>query len=105
MMTVWKLEPVNPDEHQHDWQASRYVGTVFVRARDEEAARVLALNAFGFSLEVPRDKKIPLQPWNRGQLVTCEHVTESGFEEDGPDEILGPDEALAKAHPSRTGNG
>ena len=36
-MAIWKLEPVNPDEHY--WQESTYVGYVIVRARDEAGAR------------------------------------------------------------------
>ena len=102
-MTIWKLKPVDPGDH--NWRASKYAGTVFVRARDKDTARFLAMKAFGKFVELTPDKKIPLQTWNLDRFATCEHVADSGFEEDGPDEVLGPDEALAKAHPSQTDNG
>ena len=97
-MAIWKLEPVNPGEHH--WRASKYIGPVIVRARDEAKARHLAASAFGISPKLDRDLEIPLLPWYVDRIVTCEHVAESGFEEDGPDTILGPEDALARARPS-----
>ena len=97
-MTIWKLEPVNPDEHH--WRASTYDGPLFVRAQDEAEARHLAAHAFAISPKSPPDVELPTLPWYSGRLVTCEHVAESGFEEDGADAIVGPEDALAKARPS-----
>ena len=96
-MAIWKLEPVDPGEHH--WRASTYVGPVIVRARDEAAARHLAVGAFGISA------RVLLLPWHYDWLVTCERAAESDFDEEGPDTILGPEEALARAHPSQTDDG
>ena len=72
---------------------------MIVRAQNEGKARFLAADALG---EIP-EPVLGLEarePWTDGKIVTCERFAESGFEEDGPDTILGPEEALAKAHPS-----
>ena len=45
------------------------------------------------------------EPWTDGKIVTCERTTETDFDEEGPDAILAPEEALAKAHPLQTGDG
>ena len=102
-MAIWKLKPVDPGDH--NWRGSKHVGLVYVRARNEEAARLFAMNTFGKSVELLRVEEIPLQPWNLSRFVTCEHVADSSFEEEGPDAILGPEEALARMHPSLTDNG
>ena len=44
-------------------------------------------------------------PWLYDWLATCELAKQSGFDEEGPDTILGPEEAMAKAHPLQTGDG
>ena len=102
-MAIWKLEPVEPGDH--NWRASQYVGTVFVRARNKDAARLLAMNAFGISPELQPDLEMPRLPWYHEQIVTCERVVDSDYNEEGPDEILGPEDALAKARPVRRDNG
>ena len=96
-MAIWKLEPVNPNEHH--WQESTYAGHVIVRARDEADARVLAADAFGIVSEMVLGVEAMI-PWNYDWLVTCERTGESDFDEEGPDTILGPEDALAKARPS-----
>ena len=97
-MAIWKLEPVDPDEHH--WRASTYVGPVFVRAKNRAEAQNLAAHTFGITPELQPNGDMPLIPWNYDRIVTCKRFAESGFEEDGPDTILGPEEALAKARPS-----
>ena len=97
-MALWKLEPVNPSEHH--WRASTYIGPVIARAPDELEARSLAVDSFCVAAQVLPGMDTPLLPWAYKWLVTCERFAESGFEEDGPDTILGPEEALAKVHPS-----
>ncbi len=44
-MSIWKLEPVNPEEHH--WRASKYNGQVFIRAPNVLMARDIATSAFG----------------------------------------------------------
>lgn len=97
-MAIWKLKPVDPSEHH--WRASTYCGPLFAEAPDEAGARNLAARAFGIAAEKLPGAEVPLLPWHYDWLVTCEHAVESDFDEEGPDSILGPEEALARAHPS-----
>ncbi len=94
-MSIWKLEPVDPKEHH--WQASRYDGHVFIRAPDEMGARVVASSAFSIAAQHFGGSESPLHPWF--QSATCDRVKNSVFDEEGPDIILGPPEALSRAHP------
>ncbi len=97
-MAIWKLEPIDPnDDH---WRASAYCGPVFARAPDEAGARHLAVGAFGIAAGGLAGAKAPRLPWLYAWLVTCERLEESDFDEEGPDAILGPEEALARVHPS-----
>ncbi len=100
-MPIWKLEPINPNERH--WRASRYVGPVIVRAPDEVRAGGVAGAAFGaWTVRVP-GAETPLLPWVHSSLVTCVRLEKSDYDEDydeeGPDTILGPEEALSRARP------
>ncbi len=95
-MPIFKLEPVDPTEDH--WRCSKWVGTLFIRAKDELAARGIAQDAFGIVAE-----KLPgLDPqlaWPHDWISTCEQVEDSEYDAEGPDDILGPEEALNRAHP------
>ncbi len=94
-MPIWKLEPVTPKDLH--WVASKYDGHVFIRAPDELRARHVATDAFGITPQHFGGSEIPLQPWIHS--ATCTLVEKSVFAEEGPDTILGPSEALSRAHP------
>jgi hypothetical protein len=96
-MPIWKLEPVNLDDHH--WRASIYAGPVIVRAPDEAKARGVASAAFGIAAEMLPGAEVPLLPWVYSWLVTCVRLEKSDYDEEGPDTILGPEKALSKAHP------
>jgi len=96
-MPIWKLEPVNPEEPH--WRASNYDGHVFIRAPNVLMARDIACSAFGISAEHFGESETPLNPWVHFVTVTCTRVEISVFDEEGPDTILGPPEALSRAHP------
>ncbi len=96
-MPIWRLEPINPDDYH--WQASTYAGPLSVRAADEDKARDLAASQFRIGAGKPPGAEVPRTPWLYSWLATCERIKVSEFEEDGPDTILGPEEALSKAHP------
>ena len=102
-MAIWKLEPIEPYVPQ--WRGSEYVGPLFVRAQEGADARGLAARAFGKTPEILPGVDEPLLPWLYDWLATCELARLSGFDEEGPDAILAPEEALAKAHPLQTGDG
>ena len=95
-MPIWKLEPVNPEE-QH-WRASKYNGHVFIRAPNVLMARDIACSAFGIFPEHFGESETPLNPWVHFVTVTCTRVETSDFDEEGPDKILGPPEALSRAY-------
>ena len=95
-MPIWKLEPVNPEEHH--WRASKYDGHVFIRAPNVLMARDIATSAFGIFPEHFGESEIPLNPWFHFVTVTCTRVETSDFDEEGPDIILGPPEALSRAY-------
>ncbi len=96
-MPIWKLEPVNPAEPH--WRASKYDGPVFIRAPNVLMARDIATSAFGIFPEHFGESKTPLNPWVHFVTVTCTRDETSDFDEEGPDTILGPPEALSRAHP------
>ena len=96
-MPIWKLEPVNPKEHH--WQASKYDGHVFIRAPDVMGARVIASSAFSIPAQHFDGSELPLDPWTHSVVTTCTRVETTDFDEDGPDIILGPPEALSRARP------
>ncbi len=101
-MPIWRLEPVNRDEHH--WRASTYVGPVIVRAPDEATAGGVAGDAFGIAAEKLPGAEVPLSPWIHPWLVTCVRLENSDYVEEGPDTILGPDKALSRAHHPPWGN-
>ncbi len=86
-MPIWKLEPINPDDDH--WGASTYNGPLFVRAADEDIARELATSEYRIGAEK--------SPWLYAWLTNITRIEDSDYDEDGPDAILGPQEALAKA--------
>ena len=95
-MPIWRLEPINPDDRH--WQASTYVGPLTVRAADEDKARELAASQFRIGAEKRPGAEVPRTPWLYSWLATCTRIEASEFEEDGAETILGPEEALPKAH-------
>ncbi len=97
-MGIWKLEPVNPDGHH--WRASTYIGSLIVRAPDEATARFFAAKAFGIAAELLPGLEVSLLPWVHSRLVTCVRLEKSDFDEEGPDAVLGPEEALSRTLPS-----
>ena len=97
-MPIWRLEPINPDDHH--WRASTYAGPLTVRAADEDKARELAVSQFRIGAEKPLGAEVPRTPWHYSWLATCTRIEASEFEEDGPETILGPEQALSRAPPS-----
>ncbi len=93
-MPIWKLEPINPDDEH--WTASRYVGSLFVRAADDDGARELACRIDEGKLSSGMVSKTP---WRYAWLANCTQVEDSEYNEEGADAILGPEKALSRAFP------
>jgi len=87
-MLIWKLEPADPTADH--WRCSKWVGTLFIRAKDEFAARGMAQNAFGIVAEMLPGLD-PQLPWLHDWISNCEQVEDSEYDADGPDEILSPE--------------
>ena len=89
--SIWQLSPVDPSSL--NWKASIYCGDLIIRAASERRAREIAGLALAIAVgRVPGGNTIT-NPWNR--LVaeaTCERLSKSAYEEDGPDAILSPEE-------------
>lgn len=89
--SIWRLAPINPSSPY--WKASTYCGQLVIRAPSERRARQIAGLALSIAVEhVPGGQTIS-NPWNRivGE-ATCERVTESTYEDEGPEAILFPKE-------------
>jgi hypothetical protein len=87
-MAIWELIPT--DETSEDWRASQYKGRIVVRASSEDKARdVVSLKFHDASKRTPRGDT-PLNPWRQSGLVVCKPLRDSGYDENGPDEILEP---------------
>ena len=97
-MPIWKLEPADPTADH--WRGSKWRASVFIRAKDELAARSMAQNAFGIAPRLVPGAETPLLPWVHDWISTCEQVEDSEYDGKGPDDILGPEEALKRTHPS-----
>ena len=93
-MPIWRLEPINPDDHH--WRASTYTGPLPVRAAEEDKARKLAASQFRIDAEKHLGAEVPRTPWLYSWLVNCTRIETSEFEEDGPETILGPEETLSR---------
>lgn len=87
-MPIWKLVPTGVESD--DWRLSTYMGEVMVRASDEREARDVVTNRYGKSAHVQPGDRTLHNPWSQDQLVTCEQVSNAGYAEDGPTEILSP---------------
>lgn len=87
-MPIWKLIPI--EETSDHWKVSTYKDYVIVRAADEDEAREKATLAFGIAARRNHGKDILLNPWNNPNLVTCQILKNSDFEEEGPAVVLFP---------------
>ena len=99
-MPIRELEPVDPTVDH--WRRNTWVAAVFVRANNELVAREVAQSAFGIAAEKPPSAEAPSMPWVNEWISTCERVEDSEYDEEGSDDILGPEEALVRVY-SRPG--
>ena len=91
-MPVFKLKPT--DVSSNHWEASTYKGPAVVRAKDEESAREKATQEFCIAVRRKPGQNTCLNPWNQKQLVTCERLENSDYDEDKPAEVLSPKDQL-----------
>jgi len=90
-MAIWKLEPT--EVSSPDWEASTYTKKVFVRAESEKKARDICAGAFLAATKVKFGNKIAINPW-QSSFVSAVTVQDSGYQDEGKEEVVGPPEAL-----------
>jgi len=87
-MPLFRLSPV--DLSDPNWEASSHRAAAIVRARDEDAARTIAAEAFDVKTGFPPGHGLVVPPWRRPELVHVERIEDARWEVDGPHEILYP---------------
>jgi len=88
-MRIWKLTPL--DKTSDHWQASTHKGHVIVRAASEDEARNKATAEFTIATKRIRGGDTLFSPWGQSNLVSCQRLENSNFEEKGPVAVLYPD--------------
>lgn len=83
-MSIWKLEP--KDTNHPAWKTSTCTEPVLARASDERRARAKAREKFWKF--VKRTTRVQTPPWTNPELVDVYRVDNTGYPDDGPEEIL-----------------
>ena len=90
-MPIWKLTPTNLKDAA--WQASTYKGEVLVRAADESQARQLAAATLRKWVDVRLVQHTSCTtPWGQHRLVRCSREEGSIYPEEGPYDLLYPED-------------
>jgi len=88
-MPIWKLSPI--DKTSDHWRTSTYKGDVIVRASSEKEARATAHSEFITATEIIRGgQTLWNTPWDQPNLVSCQRLEDSHYEEKGPVAVLYP---------------
>jgi hypothetical protein len=87
-MAIWKLSPLNTGAP--DWEMSTYRGDVIVRAKNEEEARLCAMQRFAIAAKVKFGERTRTCPWTQGEFVSCEELVESKYPAIGESTVLEP---------------
>jgi len=90
--SLWELVPTAVDSSV--WRFARYKGTVVVRARDEDHARVLASERFQTGPLPSEDGRgvVIGNPWYSAMLVACNRLppNDARWPVEGPSEVVFP---------------
>ena len=86
-MPIWKLIPI--DKTSDHWRASTHQGEVIIRASSEKEARKKAAQEFEkFIDRIRGEPTLWGSPWDQSNLVSCQRLEDSHYEEKGPVAIL-----------------
>ena len=92
-MPIWKLTPINTNALQ--WQVSRYLGEVVIRAESELRAREL-VGYCCWQTGQSSDANIAGPPWNNPKVVSAVRCDDSEFGAGESDEqVLSPPEIVS----------
>ena len=89
-MAIYELKPITLQSPH--WEGSTWKGRVIVRAPDESEARLAAAKAFTVARRRHPGQDSPHCPWTDNTLVSCVQLHDSEYDEDGPTEVLYPDD-------------
>ena len=87
-MSIWIIEALDPDDDC--WKGFSHTGPVKVRASDDQGARNVAEVKFGPKFGPPPGEFHGNSPWQNHSHSSCNRLKNSGYEEDGDDELLEP---------------
>ncbi|MFQ5683585.1 MAG: hypothetical protein ACE5HC_09965 [Candidatus Binatia bacterium] len=87
-MPIWQLTPI--DKASDHWQASTHKGEVIVRAASEGEARAKATAEFIIATRKVPGRETLFSPWKQPNLVSCQRLEHSKYEEKGPVAVLDP---------------
>ena len=87
-MSIWKLTQL--DTTSDYWQASTRKDYVIVRATNEGEARETAHSRFYIAARGVPHGETPFSPWKQPNLVSCQRLENSEYEEEGPAEVFYP---------------
>jgi hypothetical protein len=91
-MPIWKLTPTDTNALQ--WQVSKYLGEVVVRAESEHRAREL-VGYCCWQTGQSSNANIAGPPWNNPKVVSAVRCNDSEFAAYGSDEqVLSPPEMV-----------
>lgn len=85
---IYELLPRNDSDPS--WKTADYRARVVVRADSLERAREVADGNYSKGAALPPGTQTLLSPWRYGDIVECRELANSGFPEDGNEEILEP---------------
>jgi len=91
-MSIFKIAPTEKESER--WRASTYKGDVIVRAENEDEARIKeAQLKFANPTIITGPGQMTLRsPWIDLELVSCERLENSKYEENGPAGVLYPED-------------
>lgn len=88
-MPIFKLTPI--DTQSEHWRASTHKDYVIVRAENEKEARIIAeLKFLNPTPNMGPGGNTINPPWSQSNLVSCQRLENSIYEERGPAEVLYP---------------
>ena len=88
-MLIYKLTPT--EKTSDHWRASSYKGDVVIRAEDEDEARNIAKLKFLKAVKrISKYQDTPISPWSDSDLVKCERLENSDYDENGLAGVLFP---------------
>jgi hypothetical protein len=88
-MPIYKLTPI--DKISNHWRASTHRDYVIVRAASEDEARKKATSEFGIAAQREPGRNTLFSPWEQPNIVSCQRLEKSNYEEKGPAAVLYPD--------------